>query len=244
MRGVPRGARGVPDARGGRARASRPHDAAGPAGAVRRALRPREARPLGARLRGPRAGGARPAAPRRGPARGVLVALRARVGGRVPGHEPAPERAARPALAREPVPRRGREPVDLPLQERRRERVPRALARGPGGRTRREHHRELPLARRGARRDRPRVRAHMGRELRAAPRGARVARAGGAGPAVRGPARGGQGARRLEGDDGAGRSVRRGAPRRVSRGARRRRACSRSGSTSSPAGARGRTATW
>ena len=63
---------------------------------------------------------ARPAGAGRGAARGVRGALRARAGGRVPGHEPAPERAARPAVARQPVPRRRREPVDLPLPQRRR----------------------------------------------------------------------------------------------------------------------------
>ena len=45
-------------------------------------------------------------------------------------------------------------------------------ARGRG--TGREHHGQLPLARGGARRDRPGVRAHLGRALRAAARGARV----------------------------------------------------------------------
>ena len=99
-----------------------------------------------------------------------------------------------PALTRQPVPSRRREPVDLPLPERRRQRVPRALAGGSGGRARREHHREFPITRRGARRDRPRVRARMGRELRGAPRGAGVPQAGGARAALRGPPPGGQGA--------------------------------------------------
>ena len=67
----------------------------------------------------------------RGPARGLLVALRARAGGRVPGHQRAPERAARAARARQPVPGRRREPVDLPLQARRRGRVPQALGEAP-----------------------------------------------------------------------------------------------------------------
>ena len=118
LRGVPRRVRRARRGRGGGARAPRPHDAACAARALRRALRPRQARPLGARLRGPRAGGARPPGRRRGAPRGLLVPLRARAGGRVPGHEPAPERAAGAALAREPVPRRRREPVDLPLPER------------------------------------------------------------------------------------------------------------------------------
>ena len=174
--GVPRRVRRARRGRGGGARAPRPHDAACAARALRRALRPRQARPLGARLRGPRARGARPARRRRGAPRGLLVALRARAGGRVPGHEPAPERAAGPALAGEPVQGRRREPVDLPLPERGRRRVPRALGGGPCGGPRREHHGELPRARRAARRDRPRIRAAPGTRLRAAPRGARVER--------------------------------------------------------------------
>ena len=59
--------------RGRRARAPRPHHAALPARAVRRPLRPRQARPLRARLRGPGAGDARPAGGRRRPPRGVFV---------------------------------------------------------------------------------------------------------------------------------------------------------------------------
>ena len=119
------------DLRGGRARAPRPHDAARAARALRRALRAAQARALGARLRGPGADRARSARRARGPARGVLVALRARAGGRVPGHERAPERAAGAARAREPVPGRRREPVDLPLQARRRGRLPRATGSAP-----------------------------------------------------------------------------------------------------------------
>ena len=198
-----------------------------------------------ARLRGPRAGGARPAAPRRGAARGVLVALRARVGGRVPGHEPAPERAARACSSRGNLFRVGDENQSIYRFRNADVSVFREhWQEAPGGRTRREHHRELPIARRGARRDRPRVRARMGHELRAAQGGARVPRAGGARAALRGPARGGQGAGRLEGNDGAGgiRSGRRSTARL--RGARPRRACWRSGSTSSSAGGRGRTEMW
>ena len=65
--------------------------------------------------------------------------------------------------------------------------------RGALRRPRREHHRELPLARGDPRRDRPRLRAHLGRALRAAPRGARLARAGGRGVAARRAARRGRG---------------------------------------------------
>ena len=61
LRGVPPSARGVPLARPRPARAARPHDAERPPGALRRALRARQARALGTRLRGPRAGVARPA---------------------------------------------------------------------------------------------------------------------------------------------------------------------------------------
>src|SRR6185436_11416184 len=70
-----------------------------------------------------------------------------------PGHEPAAERAAGAAVTRQPVQGRRREPVDLPLPQRRRGRVPRALG---GGRPR------------DPRRDRPRLRAHLGRGVRAA----------------------------------------------------------------------------
>ena len=74
----------------------------------------------GTRLRGPRADRARPARGRRGTARAVRRALRPRARGRVPGHQPAPERAARAARARQPVSGRGRAPVDLRLSQRRR----------------------------------------------------------------------------------------------------------------------------
>ena len=86
---------------------------------LRRALRTGQARALGARLRGPRAGGPRPAGRRRGTARGLRRSLQPRAGGRVPGHQPAPERAARAAVTRQPLSGRGREPVDLPLPQRR-----------------------------------------------------------------------------------------------------------------------------
>ena len=61
--------------------------------------------------------------------------------------------------------------------------------RGRGG-PRREHHRQLPRARRDPRRGRPRLRAHLGRAFRAAARGARRARAGAARRPLRGAARG------------------------------------------------------
>ena len=58
----------------------------------------RQARPLGARLRGPRAARARPARATHAGLRDQYArALRARARGRVPGHEPAAERAARAA---------------------------------------------------------------------------------------------------------------------------------------------------
>ena len=92
--------------------------------------------------------------------------------------------------ARQPVPRRRREPVDLPLPARRR----RACSASTGRRLSAAGRAEsitvnFRITRRGARRDRPRVRARLGRELRAAPRGARVAQAGGARAALRGPPR-------------------------------------------------------
>ena len=77
------------------ARVPRPHDAARAARALRRPLRRGQARALRARLRGPRADRARPARGRRGAAPAVRRALRARARGRVPGHQPAAERAAR-----------------------------------------------------------------------------------------------------------------------------------------------------
>ena len=75
---------------------------------------------LGARLRGSPAAGSRPARGRRRAARALRDPLRARAGGRVPGREPAPERADRADRAREPLPRGRREPVDLRLPPRRR----------------------------------------------------------------------------------------------------------------------------
>ena len=97
---------------------------------------PGQARPLGARLRGPGAARPRPARRPRGAARPVRRALRARARGRVPGHQPAAERAARAARARQPVPRRRREPVDLRLPPRRRRGLPRALGERRRGRPR------------------------------------------------------------------------------------------------------------
>ena len=148
-------------------------------------------------------------------------------------------------LAREqPVQGRRREPVDLPLPERRRERLPRALGGGAGGRPRGEHHRELPRPRRDPRRDRPRVRAHLGRGLRAAPRGAGLARARRLGSSrasscspSTAPATPGRSS-----PTAATSSASRSTARR--RGAPRRRASSPSGSTSSRARDRGPTATW
>ena len=72
-------------------------------------------------------------------------------GRRVPGHEPAPVRARRPARApgRRALLRRRRVPVDLPLPARGRRGLPRAPR---AGRRRARAHAELPLAARGARR--------------------------------------------------------------------------------------------
>ena len=154
----------------------RPRHAACAARALRRALRARQARAVGARLRGPRAAHARPAGRARGPAPAVRGALPARARGRVPGHQPAPERADRAAGPRQPVPRRRREPVDLRLPQRGRRGVPRPLGGGRRGRARREHHGQLPQPRRGAGGDRPLLQLDLARPLRAARGGARRAR--------------------------------------------------------------------
>ena len=170
------------------------------------------------------------------PARGLRGALRARARRRVPGHEPAPERAARAAFAGQPLPSRGREPVDLPLPQRRRGRVSRPLERGAGRRAGREHHGELPRPRRAARRHRPRLRADLGRALRAAARGSRDPRASRRAwtrASSCSPSTG----RRAAGMRSSTSPPSRSAPgcRRRRPGARPRRACSPSASTSSPA---------
>ena len=118
----------------------------------------------------------------------VRRALRARPGRRVPGHQPAPERAARAAGARQPVPGRRRAAVDLRLPPRRRRGVPGPLGASRRRRARGEHHGQLPQPRRGARRDRPRLRADVGR-LRAPSRGAGVPRGEAGARPVRGAAR-------------------------------------------------------
>ena len=179
MRGLPRGLRRVPLVRARAPGAARPHDAERPARALRRALRPRRsASAPGSTSRTSswsRATCSRAtqacARPTPGRFEHVLV-------DEFQDTNPAAERAARAARARQPVPRRGREPVDLPLPQRRRGRVPRSLGRRRRGGPRREHHGQLPRARRDPRRDRPRLRAHLGRALRAAARGARRPRAG------------------------------------------------------------------
>ena len=178
LRGVQRRAGGVRLALRRAPRVPRPRPAARAAGAVRRALRPGQAGPLGARLRGPGAARPRPACRSRGTAHPVRRALRARARGRVPGHQPAAERPARPAGARQPVPRRRREPVDLRLPPRRRGGLPRALGERQRGWPRRERHRQLPQPRRGAGGDRPLLRGRLAGSLRAASRGPRGAGAG------------------------------------------------------------------
>ena len=75
---------------------------------------------------------------------------------------PAAERAARPAGTRQPVPRRGRAPVDLRLSQCRRRGVQRAPRRGGRGGQGAERDRELPQPPRGAGRDRPRLHAAVG----------------------------------------------------------------------------------
>ena len=80
--------------RGGRAR---PRPAAGAAEPLRRRVRRGEGARVGARLRGPAARRARPAPrPRRDP-RARVAAVPLDHGGRVPGHEPSPDRHRRPA---------------------------------------------------------------------------------------------------------------------------------------------------
>ncbi len=176
VRGVRRGGHGLLRAVRGPARAPRPRAPAPAARLLHRALRGGQARALGARLRGPPAARARPARGRCRAARALCDPLRARAGGRVPGREPAAERADRADRPREPLPRGRREPVDLRLPLRRRVGVPQPPRAGRGRGPRGQHHRELQDARRGAGRHRPRLRAHLRRELRAAPRGSRRAR--------------------------------------------------------------------
>ncbi len=197
LRGLPRGLRRAPLARAHAPGAARPHDAARPARALRRALRAGQARALRARLRGPRAG-RRATCSRATPGcASPTRALRARAGRRVPGHQPAPERAARAARARQPVPGRRREPVDLPLPQRRRGRVPRATGT-TAVETGRAESITVNFRARGEILDAIDLAfdAHLGGALRAAARGARVARAGAARRSVRRAARGRQAARR------------------------------------------------
>ena len=106
-------------------------------------------------LRRPRAGGPRPPDRGRRRARRGAASASPRDGRRVPGHQPAAERAARAARTRQPVHRRRRAPVDLRLPARRRRGVPPPgeAARPRAGRA---DDRELPQPGRGARRGRPR----------------------------------------------------------------------------------------
>ena len=85
-----------------------------------------QARARGGRLRRPRAARAAAARRARGRARGVVGALRAADGRRVPGHQPAPAGDPARARPRQPVHRRRRAAVDLRLPPRRREPVSRA----------------------------------------------------------------------------------------------------------------------
>ena len=106
-------------------------------------------------------------------------------------------------LARQPVPRRRREPVDLPLPQRGRRRLPRALGRRGRGRPRREHHRQLPqpAARCSTRSTSPS--AHLGPAFRAAA-GRRGARAAPRVDPLRRAARGRQAAKRWDEAPGLG----------------------------------------
>ena len=80
-----------------RAGAAGPRAAAGAAARLRGPVRGGEGPRVGARLRGPAAARPRPAARRRDAARAGAAALPLDHGRRVPGHEPAPVRAGRPA---------------------------------------------------------------------------------------------------------------------------------------------------
>ena len=122
---------------------------------------------VGARLRGPAAARARAAARQPRDPRARELALPLDHGRRVPGHEPAPVRAGRPARARgrRGLLRRRRVPVDLPLPACGRRGLPRAAR---AGRRRARADAELPLAARGARRDQPPLRRRLRRLVPAA----------------------------------------------------------------------------
>ena len=97
LRGGPRAGRA-----GGarRARAARPRPPPAAAAVLRRGLPRGQGPRLGARLRGPPAVRARPAARQRGDPGARALAAALDHGRRVPGHEPAPVRADRPARGR------------------------------------------------------------------------------------------------------------------------------------------------
>ena len=144
---------------------------------LRRPLRGRQARPLGPRLRGPPALRPRPPARPRRPARPLRRALHARDGRRVPGHEPAAERAAQ-LLERDNLFRVGDENQSI------------YGFRHADVDVFRDHHRDadeagradvrvgqLPQPRRGPRRHRPRLRADLAARSSSRSSSARTARA-------------------------------------------------------------------
>ena len=191
-----------------------------------------------ARLRGPRAAGARPARRRRGAARAVRGALRARAGRRVPGREPAPERADRAA----------RRATTCSGSATRTSRSTASATRtwsvfrghreeAAGRRARGERDGQLPLrAASCSMRSTLPSSGLWGDGYEPLARSAPGARERAAGRALRGPARGGH-ATQGRWDEALARRASRSAPRMagVRPGAPPRRGCSRSGSTSSRA---------
>ena len=160
---------------------------------------------LGARLRGPRAARARPAARAdAGPARALRRALRARAGRRVPGHEPAAERAARAARRETTCSASATRTSRSTASATPTWRCSASHASGPrpSGRAR-EHHRELPQR---AARCSTRSTCAFERTVRARTSSRSARRPARASAGARSPVRGA--ARRSTGHAGAGRSAR------------------------------------